>query len=191
MGWLKASAKQQRLWARMTGTLENHIVIEAEEAKAILEKYKMPKVVVKTDQDYVCPTIAKVSDMMKNEVFCNPFYGRGTGFMPDGNCVYYARKTAEIMRGFAFGVATVELKRTPYQKKFNKEGTLHRLNVFINNKKQVVAWEPQICDRPGGNNYIKSFLIVHMGVGLENVGDYAEMYDDEGKRLYSEYKGVF
>lgn len=191
MGWFKLTAKQRRLWARMTGTLNDTITIEAEEAEAILRAYKIPNIVIKNDQDYVCPTIAKVSELMMRQVWCNPFYGRGTMFLPDGNCVRYARKTAELMRGYAFGVMTVRLKRTPYQKKFNLDRTLHRMNVFINNKREVVAWEPQICDCPGSGHNIQSILTVHMGVGLENVGDHPEQFDAEGKKRYTEYKGVF
>lgn len=175
------SAKQHRWISRIKGNLNKQIVIQADEARAILRKTGIERVMVRADQEYICPDNGKVSEKMMRVNFCNPFYGRGTNFEPPGNCVYYSRFTAEKFQGYAFGVMTVRLT----------DGDFHRLNIFINRKKEVWAWDPQTCNYPGGNSGIQERLIVHMGTGLENVGNHPERYDDEFKKIYEGYDKIF
>lgn len=181
MGYFHFTARQHRWISKLFGNINKQIIMSADEVEELLKSTKIKTVIVNKDQDYICPDNGKVSDILKDLAFCSAFYSTiNKGFEPDGNCVWYSKVSAEKMRGYAFGVMTVRL--------FN--GQAHRINVFINRKKEVWAWEPQICSYPGGN-YVQERFSIHMGTGLENVGDYPERYDDEGKKIYEEYDKVF
>lgn len=177
MGFFHLTARQHRWFSKLFGNINKQIIMDADEVEKLLKSTKVPVVVVNKQQEYVCPDNGKVSDILKDLPFCNAFYHKvSSGFEPDGNCVWYSKQSALKMRGYAFGVMTVILL----------DGRAHRINIFINRKKKVWAWEPQICSYPGGN-FVREKKAIYMGIGLENVGNYPERYDDEGKKIYEEY----
>jgi len=180
MSWLKLSAKQWRMLSKLNGNIDETVLISTAKVQEIFRskfshvKGKKPVVVVAPDTTFLCPDNGKVSDMHKNIPYCSTYMP--AKYTDKWNCVWFAKESAVLMRGYAFGVMTVlDMADTP-----------HRINVFINRKLEVWAWDPQLCNWPGSGK-VKTIKVIHMGTGLENVGNHPMLKKDP----FKDYEDLF